>query len=147
MKPSQRILPALELAQERLRTAALKLADLQCRYDQKQQKLGELECYRDEYRQGLSRKTRDGLNMVQMKDYNVFLERLNHAIRQQRHMLEGMKLELENCMQQWRQAQMRADALDKVVERKVQTEQLEEERQEQLESNEHARLRWRREVI
>ena len=126
---------------------ALKLADVQYRYDQKQQKLGELECYRDEYMQGLLRKTRDGLNMVQMKDYNVFLERLNRAIRQQHHMLEGTKVELEKCMQQWRQAQMRVDALDKVVERKVQAEQLKSERQEQLECNEHARQRWRREVI
>jgi len=146
MKPSQRMQPALELARERMRTAALKLADVRYRYEQKQQKLGELECYRDEYMQGLLRKSRDGLNVVQMKDYNLFLERLNQAIREQHHMLEGMKMELEKSAQQWRQEQVRVNALDKVVERKVQAERREADRQEQAECNEHARRSWRRGV-
>ncbi len=146
MKPSQRIKPALELAQERMRTAALKLGDTRCRYEQKQQKLRELECYRDEYMQGLLRKSREGLNVVQMRDYNMFLERLNQAIRQQHRMLEAMKVELEKSAQLWRQEQVRVKALDKVIERKVQAEQREVDRQEQLECNEHGRRNWRREV-
>ncbi|MGB5540238.1 MAG: flagellar export protein FliJ [Gammaproteobacteria bacterium] len=146
MKPSQRMQPALELARERLRTAALKLADVQFRYEQKQQKLRELESYRDEYMHGLLRKSRDGLQMVQMKDYNLFLDRLNQAIHQQHHMLEGMKVEVDQCAQQWRQEQVRVDALDKVVERKVQSERREVDRLEQLECNEHARRGWRREL-
>ena len=146
MRPSQRMQPALELAQERMRTASLKLADVQFRYEQKQQKLRQLENYRDEYMQGLLRKSRDGLHVVQMKDYNLFLDRLNQAIRQQHHMLEGMRVELEQCAQQWRQEQMRVSALDKVVERKVQAERREADRQEQLECNEFSRRSWRREV-
>jgi flagellar FliJ protein len=139
--------PALELAQERLRTTALKLADMQFRYEQKQQKLRELENYRDEYMQGLLHKSREGLHMVQMKDYNLFLDRLNRAIHQQHHMLEGMRVELEQCVQLWRQEQVRVNALDKVVGRKLQVERLEADRQEQLECNEHARRSWRREMI
>jgi len=140
------MLPALELAQERERTAALKLADVRYRYEQKQQKLRELENYRDEYMQGLLHKSRDGMNVVQMKDYNLFLDRLNQAIHQQQRLLEGMKLELEKFAQQWQQEQVRVNALDKVVERKVQAEQRETDRQEQLECNEHARRGWRREL-
>jgi flagellar FliJ protein len=134
--------PALDIARERLHTAALKLADVQFRHEQKRQKLRELEGYRDEYMQGLLRKSRDGLGVSQMKDYNLFLGRLNQAIRQQSHMLEGVRLEMEQCLQQWRQEQVRANALDKVVERKVQAERREADRQEQLECNEHARRRW-----
>jgi len=146
MKPSQRMQPALELAQERMRAAALKLADIRYRHEQKQQKLRELECYRDEYMQGLLRKSREGLNVAQMRDYNLFLERLNQAIRQQHHVLEGMTVELEKSARLWRQEQVRVNALDKVVERKVQAEQREADRQEQLECNEHGRHRWRREA-
>jgi flagellar FliJ protein len=143
MKPSQRIQPALDLAQEHLRTAALKLADVQTRYAQKMQKLRELESYRDEYSQGLLRKGRDGMHVVQMQDYNRFLDRLNQAIRQQRQHIEGMRSEMEQCAQQWRQEQVRVNALDKVVERKVQAERCEVDRQEQRECNEHAQRRWR----
>lgn len=146
MRPSQRMQPALELARERLRTAALKLADVQFRFDQKQQKLRELESYRDEYMQGLLRKSRDGLHVVQMKDYNLFLDRLNQAISQQHRMLEGVRMEMEQCARQWREEQIRVNALDKVIERKVHVERREAERQEQLECNEHARLRWRPKV-
>jgi flagellar FliJ protein len=138
--------PALEIAQERMRTAALKLADARYRYEQKRQKLRELEDYRDEYMQGLLRKSREGLNVMQMKDYNLFLERLNRAIRQQHHMIEGMKVELEKCAELWRDEQIRVKALDKVVARKLKVERCEAERREQQECNEHARRRWRREV-
>jgi len=144
MKPSQRIRPALEVAQERMRRAALKLADVQYRHEQKQQQLRELECYRNEYMQGLLSKGRAGLNMVQMKDYNVFLERLNRALRQQHLVLEAAKAELEKCMQQWRQEQARVSSLEKVMARKLRVERLEADRREQIECNEHARYRWRR---
>lgn len=143
MKPSQRIQPALDLAQEHLRTAAQKLADVQARHAQQMQKLRELESYRDEYSQGLLRKGRDGMRVVQMKDYNQFLDRLNRAIRQQRQLIDGMRAEMEQCAQRWRQEQVRVNALDKVVERKVQAERCEADRQEQRECNEHAQRRWR----
>ncbi len=146
MKPSQRMQPALELAQERMRTAAVKLADTRLRYEEKQQKLRELESYRDEYMQGLLRKSRDGLHVTQMKDYNLFLERLNQAIRQQHHMVQGVRMELEQCAEHWRQEQVRVNALDKVIEHKVKAERREADRQEQLETNEHARRGWRREM-
>ncbi|MEZ5542628.1 MAG: flagellar export protein FliJ [Pseudomonadota bacterium] len=143
MKPSQRMKPALELAQEHLRAAALKLADAQFRLEQKQQKLRELESYRDEYMQGLLRKSRDGLHIVQMKDYNLFLDKLNQAIHQQHRVLEGVRVEVEHCARQWREEQVRVNALNKVIERKLETERREADRLEQLETNEHARIRWR----
>lgn len=141
MKPSQRLQPAVDQARERLRAATLKLADAQTRHEQKLQKLRELEAYRDEYMQGLLRKSRDGLSMVQMKDYNLFLDRLNQAIRQQLHMVEGVHVEMEHCARQWREEQVRVNALDKVVERKVQAERQEAERRELREHDEHARQR------
>lgn len=146
MKPSQRMQPALELAQEKLRAAALKLADAQFRCEQKQQKLRELEAYRDEYTQGLLEKSRAGLSVTRMRDYNLFLDRLNLAIRQQSHLIEGVRLEVEQFAEQWRRQQVRVNALDKVVERKVREERRESERREQLECNEHARRGWRREA-
>lgn len=141
MKPSQRLQPAVEQAREHLHAATLKLADAQFRHEQKLQKLRELEAYRDEYMQGLLRKSRDGLNMTQMKDYNLFLDRLNQAIRQQYHMVEGVRLEMEHSARQWREAQVRVNALEKVVERKVQAERREEDRRELRENDEHARRR------
>jgi flagellar FliJ protein len=133
-------------AQEHVQEAAVRLASARNRFEQQQQKLRELERYRDEYMQGLLRKSREGIGALQMKDYNAFLERLNEAIRQQWDIMEGLHREIERCVQQWREAQVRSSTLNQVVENKLQAEQRMDDRLAQIEENEFARRFWRRET-
>jgi flagellar protein FliJ len=146
MRPSERMQIVADSAQERMQEVAARLASARNRFEQKQEKLRELERYRDEYMQGLLHKSRAGLGALQMKDYNVFLDRLNEAIQLQANLLESARLEIERCVQQWHDAQQRCNALDRVVESKLQTERLMDERREQKEENEFARRGWQRET-
>jgi flagellar FliJ protein len=133
-------------AQERMQEAAARLAGARNRFEQKQEKLRELERYREEYLQGLQHKSRAGLGALQMRDYNVFLDRLNAAIRQQWSILESVRQEIDRCVQQWQDAHQRCNALARVVENKLQTERLMDERRAQKEENEFAQQAWQRDT-
>jgi flagellar FliJ protein len=131
-------------AREIMQEAAARLAAARNRLEQKQQKLRELEHYRDEYLQALLHKSRQGMNVVQIRDYNTFLERLNEAIRQQHDIIDSLRREVERCLQQWRAAQTRCSTLDQVVAGKRQAERQTEARALQKEENEFATRSWRR---
>jgi len=81
MKPSRRLGPVIDKARESEQAAARALGEAHTRVDGAAQKLAELETYRSEYIEGLQHKTRNGLNAMQMKDYRVFLGRLDEARR------------------------------------------------------------------
>ena len=144
MKSSTRLRPVIDQARESEQAAARLLADAMGRLDQAAEKLAELENYRNEYLQGLHYKTQAGLNALQMKDYQVFLGRLDTAIRQQQQVLLGLEQETGNARQNWLREKQRLGALDKLSDRHLQREQVERERHEQAEANEHALRHWRR---
>jgi len=146
MKPSERMQIVADSARERMQEAAARLASARNRYEQKQQKLHELERYRDEYMQGLARKAREGLGAMQMRDYNVFLDRLNEAIRQQGDIMESLRREIDRCMQQLHAARQRSSVMGRVVEDKLQAERSADERRVQTEENEFARRGWQHET-
>lgn len=144
MKPSRRLGPVIDKARESEQAAARALGEVHTRVDGAAQKLAELETYRNEYIEGLQHKTRNGLNAMQMKDYRVFLGRLDEAIRQQQQVLAGLEQEAGHARQGWLQEKQRLGALDKLNDRHRQQERSDSDRREQSESNEHALQRWRR---
>jgi flagellar FliJ protein len=133
----------MDKARESEQTSARALAQARARVDSAAQKLAELETYRNEYIEGLHYKTRAGLNALQMKDYQVFLGRLDEAIRQQQQVLAGLEHEAGHARQSWLQEKQRLRALDRLNDRHRQKEQADHDRLEQAESNEHALRQWR----
>ena len=144
MKSSTRLRPVIEQAREREQAAARLLAEALGHLDHAVAKLAELEAYRKEYIEGLHYKTQAGLNALQMQDYHVFLGRLDSAIRQQQQVLEGLEQQAGQARQKWLREKQRLGALDKLSDRHRQQEQVEHERREQAEANEHALRQWRR---
>ena len=144
MKPSTRLRPVIDQAREREQAAARLLAEVLTRLGQATDKLTELENYRNEYVEGLHYKTQSGLNALQMKDYQVFLGRLDMAIRQQQQVLAGLEQEAGHARENWLSEKQRLGALDKLSDRHRQQELVDSERREQAETNEHALRRWRR---
>ena len=144
MKSSTRLRPVIDQARESEQAAARLLAEVLGRLDQATEKLVELENYRNEYLQGLHYKTQAGLNSLQMQDYQVFLGRLDTAIRQQQQVQLGLEQEAGDARQNWLREKQRLGALDKLSDRHRQQEQAEHERHEQTEANEHALRHWRR---
>ena len=144
MKSSTRLGPVLEHAREKEQSAARELATVRERTIAAAGKLKELETYRDEYAEGLRNKTEDGLNAMQMRDYQAFLARLDAAIRLQQRVVAGLEDDAGRAQQAWQEEKQRLSALDKLSDRHLRREQADSERREQAESNEHALRHWRR---
>jgi flagellar FliJ protein len=144
MKSSQRLGPIIDKSRKSEEVAARALAEARNRQEGAQQKLAELKAYRAEYIEGLHYKSQAGLNAMQMKDYQAFLGRLDEAIRQQQQVLASLEQEAAQVRERWMQAKQRLSALGKLGDRQRQREQINSDRLEQLETNEHALRRWRR---
>ena len=144
MKSSTRLQPVLEMARDSEQAAARVLADARARADAATEKLHELETYREEYAEGLRVKTATGLNAMQMQDYQIFLARLDAAIRQQQQVVAGLEGDASRARQAWLQQRQRLGALDKLSDRHRRRERADSERREQAEGNEHALRRWRK---
>ena len=141
---SERLRPVVKMARESEQTAARELGEARSCVASAEQKLAELEAYRDEYLEGLRYKTQTGLNAMQMKDYRVFLGRLNEAIQQQGMVLAGLAGTAGVAQQTWQSEKQRLDALDKLTDRQLRQERVDTDRREQAESNEQALRNWRR---
>ena len=83
MKSSRRLGPIAKLAKQRERTAASHLGDSLRQADLQQKQLDDLIHYRDEYVAGFKAAGKAGLSSVQLRDYQLFLSRLESAIQQQ----------------------------------------------------------------
>ena len=106
--------------------------------------LDELLSYRDDYANGLHHKGHNGLNAIQIKDYSLFLARLNKAIEQQQVALNSAADKLAASKQVWTEKQQRAKTIDSVVSRYQQVERREQSRRDQHEGDEHAQRLMRR---
>jgi len=146
MKNTRRLQPVIKMAQEKEQVAARELAAALSALAAAEEKLAELVSYREEYHQGLQFKSRNGLHAMQMKDFQVFLGRLDAAIQQQQQVLVELQAGIEKSRQTWQQKKRRLSALDKLTLRQQRQEQQDEARREQGESNEHALRGWRQEV-
>lgn len=143
-KQSKRLRPVVKKARDNEQAAARALVEARSCVASAERKLAELEAYRDEYLEGLRYKTRTGLNALQMKDYRVFLGRLDEAIQQQHQVLAGLAHAVGEAQQVWLVSKQRLSALDKLADRHLRQEQLDADRREQAESNEQALRNWRR---
>lgn len=144
MNACKRMKPVAEFAQQQADAAAQSVAECNRVCTDIQKQLDELLCYRDDYANGLCDKGRTGLNAIQIKDYRLFLVRLNKAIEQQQLVLDSATARLAASRQIWVEKQQHAKAIDSVVTRYQQQERRERSRCDQRESDEHAqRLRRR----
>ncbi|MGB5716778.1 MAG: flagellar export protein FliJ [Gammaproteobacteria bacterium] len=139
MSSYKRMQPVAEAAQQQADAAAKSVAECNRIVMAMRRQLDELLGYRDDYANGLRQKGHKGVNASQMKDYSVFLERLNKAIGQQQENLDNAGARFAASKRVWIEKQQRAKAIDSVVERYQQADRREQSRREQQEGDEHAR--------
>ena len=138
MNSCKRMQPVAEMAQQQAEAAAQSVADCNRAYESLRRQLDELHSYRDDYANGLRHKGCQGFNAIQIKDYRLFLERLNRAIEQQQVILSSAGIRLAASKQVLIEKQQRAKAIDSVVSRYQQAERREQSRRDQREGDEHA---------
>lgn len=135
MTRSKRMQPVVEVTVQREREAAKRLGEAQQRMQATEQRLDELVRYRDEYTQQFA--NGGSLTAARLRDYRVFLERLNQAVEQQRALVTRARQEADAQRQRWLDSHMRVQALGKVVERYRDEERGHQERRLQKESDQH----------
>lgn len=138
MNSCKRMQPVAEIAQQQADAAAQSVAECNRVYTDMRKQLDELLSYRDDYANGLRHKGHDGLNASQIKDYRVFLERLNNAIARQQENLNSAGARFAASKRVWIEKQQRAKVIDSVVDRYQQVERRKQSRREQHEGDEHA---------
>ena len=144
MGRSKRMQPVVKLAEDRERNDAREFGQSERRLAHMQQKLVELQQYRDEYARRFEAAGSCGLNAMQLRDYRIFLDRLSAAIAQQAVAIAHARQDLAKQRHDWLLSRRRVEALDKVIERYQRQEQDVERRLEQNECDEHSAQSARR---
>ena len=138
MSRSKRMQPVRRVAESREQAAVQKLGESQQYLDAQRAKLEELRGYRDQYAESFRASGGQGLDANRLRDYRVFLSRLNEAIRQQEAIIAQYLNRHEQTRQQWVDTRSHHQAIDKVIERYRREERREQDRREQQEQDERA---------
>jgi flagellar FliJ protein len=120
--------------QERRRAQALAASEQ--RVLESEAKLTELENYRAGYLRDFSSKAGSGMSAASARDYQVFLARLEEALKQQAQIVARAKAQRDTERRNWQGAAQRAGAVDHVVQAWNTADRKELERHEQQESDE-----------
>jgi flagellar FliJ protein len=128
-----------DLASNRVEAAAQRLALLKQQWQLQEDKLKQLYAFQDEYRHRLTDAVTQGLGMMLMRDFQVFLRKIELAIRQQQSEIDRAKRNWEEGQKAWLEERRKLKTYDVLQQRHVRSEGVREGRVEQREQDEHAR--------
>ncbi|MFZ5594252.1 MAG: flagellar export protein FliJ [Pseudomonadota bacterium] len=138
MTKSQRLKPIIKLSDNRQQDAARAVAESKRILEEHQDRLADLERYRDEYAARFKAMGAGGMVVSQLHEYRAFLSNLAAAVTQQEKLVLISRQDLDGKIRLWNQARGKARALDVVVIKYRQEEQRIEGRREQILSDEQA---------
>ncbi|MGE0115371.1 MAG: flagellar export protein FliJ [Steroidobacteraceae bacterium] len=141
MKRADRLEPVQKIVDDTERRLAEHYAAAERLLQVSEQKLQELNSYRDDYTQGFARRAGDGMGARDLVDYQAFMVRLNEAINQQSQVVQHARNECEVQRKRWQEAAQRAKALGHVIESWQQEELRASNRRDQRETDERAQRR------
>jgi len=141
MKRADRLEPVQRIVDDTEKRMAEHLASAERLVKTCEQKLSELNGYRDDYTQGFEQRAGNGMGARDLLDYQAFISRLNDAINQQAQIVENARQECELHRLRWQDAAKRAKALGHVIHTWQQEERRSEDRREQRETDERAQRR------
>jgi len=140
MSRSKRMEPVAHVANNRKQNAAKAMGERQQALNDQVNRLDELNAYRSEY----AKRFEDGgesMAGIGMRDYRLFLSRLNQAIEEQARRVEQARTALEQSRGQFTASRVHHDAVNKVVDRLKADERRVEDRREQAENDEFGQRR------
>jgi flagellar protein FliJ len=112
-----------------------------------QAKLDELEAYRAAYVRDFSRRAGSGMNGADVREYQIFLTRLDEALRHQVQILGQAKLKRAAELESWRNAARRAAAVGNLAAHWQAEERVAADKIEQKEADERSQQLWSRRSI
>jgi flagellar FliJ protein len=138
VKRSKRLEPVHALMSDAEREWALKVAGMQARLQEAEQRCQELQRYLAEYQKAFHQRARAGIEVRGMRDYQTFIARLGDAVQQQHGVIAQLGRDCEQARAQWQQAAMRKNAVGKVIAKALSEDQQVEARRLQRETDERA---------
>ncbi len=135
MVRSKRMQPIAQIAEQKQQQAVQIYVAAQQSVVDAQLQLEQLVEYRLEYSAG---RVNMQMNIQQLRDYQLFLDKLNKSIDQAREQIQQRKLSCEKQRLLWLKSRTRSKALDSVIAKYQQQEAIIEARIEQKEQDEFA---------
>jgi flagellar FliJ protein len=142
MKRSERLEIVKKVVDDFEHRKAEALAVAERRVTEAEKKLTDLEAYRDGYVRDFALRAKAGINAAAARDYQVFLTRLDEALRQQTQAVIGTRAQRDSERQNWQDAAQRAEAVGQTVKRWQGEERHELERRDQIETDERSQRIW-----
>jgi len=136
--------PVAQVADSRQRDAARQMGERQRMLDEQIRRLQELNAYRDEYARRFEDGA-DGMMGLHVREYRLFLARLNQAAEEQARNVERARQALERSQGDWTRCRIHSDAVGKVIDRLQVEERDEDVRREQSDNDEFGQRPRRRE--
>jgi flagellar FliJ protein len=138
MTKSERLKPVQRVNESREKDAARALGHSVQTLQQQEQRLAELQQYRDEYDKQIQEMGAKGVNASRLQQVQNFLHNLNRAISHQQQIVELASREREQKRHSWQQAHGKTQVMSKVIERYRADEQYQANKRDQKENDEHA---------
>lgn len=128
--------PLLDLAQTHTDTAARDLHMLKVKWQEAEEKFRQLTVYREDYREKLLQTTKLGMQVSSLRDFQLFLGKIEVAIRQQAEEVARCKKRWEDGLHEWQAKQRKLKAFDTLSQRHLSSERKREDKLEQREQDE-----------
>ncbi|HUX63924.1 flagellar export protein FliJ [Sulfuricella sp.] len=128
--------PLLDLAQNHTDAAARDLHTLKVGWQEAEEKFRQLTAYREDYRAKLLQTTKLGMQVSSLRDFQLFLGKIEVAIRQQAEEVERCKKRWEDGRYEWQAKQRKLKAFDTLSQRHLSSERKREDKLEQREQDE-----------
>ncbi|MEO6078225.1 MAG: flagellar export protein FliJ [Steroidobacteraceae bacterium] len=141
MKRSQRLAPVQQVLDGTERDRAREMGTAQRSLGAAELRLQELQNYHAEYLKAFQRTAAAGGNALALRDFQIFLGKLEEAIRQQEQIVYGARQGVAGSTRLWQSAARRVKAVESVVDKWRGDEHRHESRLEQKDTDEHAQRR------
>jgi len=141
VKKSKRLKPVVQIARSNEQHAARQVAEWRARLNQQEQQLSELLRYQEEYTRRFHDALHKGTSATQIRDFRIFLNRLEEGISKQREQLHTTEQELQRRARHWDETKNRSLNLDKIRHRYEAEERRSQDKHEQMESDDITAVR------
>ncbi len=127
---TKRLQPLLKIASKKQDNAATVLASSNNELKQYQDKLEQMQQYRNEYTNNMSSST---ISIQLLRDKQKFIKQIDQAIEMLKQQIEQLRVKAAHDQTNWLQAKQKNDAYDKIIEKIEITEQKIQDEHEQRE--------------
>ena len=138
MTRSERLAPVQRVLGQTEQQRARDLGEARQRLVAAETKLQDLQQYRQDYERVFQQRATTGQSVMALRDFQVFLARLDQAIQQQTQIAEAARGDVAGRTTRWQSAARQVKAVDSVVGRWQGEERRADDRREQKDTDERA---------